>query len=1242
MRQHLAFVSALVLASLLSVVPTIAGTASITIDSVGGRKIVNGQVAGTLFGKTLVQGVAIPGAAAPEPDQPAALVADAGDSGFAPSGSGITLLGSGYGGSAPYSFSWTASAGTLSGADAATAQIDTTGVAPGTYSASLTITDSTGTTASDDVKFVVSAVEGRTLLDESREDLGPGVLGAGAPGVLEFPFSVPQFTTSVAVRISWTLGVNDYDLRVIDAKGKQVCSHGDGVPTTSEACSTQDTASFGTWKVAVDKFATVADTVRAVVTANVAEADPRPVVSSGGPYKFALGATQDIAGSVSGGTAPVSAGWDTNEDGVIDRSGTSFTGSFAEGRRLITLRATDANGLERRETTSILVARPERLEAETTAITVVAINDTGVNPYHLEYSAETYPDPDVLALTNSFTRHPSEYIPGYPKDAQPTPVTLGKGYFPVDDARGADANGDGVPDGSIWDLKSASAPWGLEFGKLYWIPGTKVVGAIQPGTLSCSNCAVGAHVILDDDGHGSGSTSVSVGNRDGYCPTCLLVIAKGLSSAMNTTTGMPWVDINSNSWGTVANLPLDLGFQLVGLDPGAPSRNAVERGQTVLFAAGNGTANAFETTSPVYGTSTAGPDWNVVVGAIRRDNERAIVGDGTPAHLSSWGDGNLPSACRTGTVSQCAFGGTSAATPYTAGVFGSVLTEVRQRIGDGAAGQRPGQVIAEGFPIAGSPYLEDGKLTRAELREAVLKTAFPLNQDNTQNIPIFPYPWTAPYVGDVNVIFEGYGAATPNSAKRAIDVLTGKMPLPVREAEDRWFEIDQQIRDSLWGGYDRDGDGGAESAAALGAFGITEQEVASVDAQMVAIAKVANAITLDALSQTTGANAYTYWLHRSSEGEPQLADSCANGVEYMDQDDAAGDREPCFANRATSVLAAYRPLGMWPTTTDITEPVPAGSTVTVELWIALSEVSVLRPTGVLMAGDRVLGQGAGTPTPAIGSGLWISQGFPVNPNIVGGAPTLPAGVKLDQNKCSELGELCWNKLTWSFETTRHAIPGDQLTFQIQLIGARAWAFGYEGQHRSRITITPAPAPAGELAFGVTFAEPEEGASLPEQSGFDATGFATFPVLGDTEAGDHPTQKRVYVSVDDATFATPIEATMTFDPDDDTRATWSAPIPGLAPGSHTIYARAQIDQDASAAEQRTVKVEDTKTTPRVQWQVVPAGATPSADGWSAAQGLLSYAFEFDTRDYGKGEFDIYTRLLEGGVQTAITHVRAKLR
>jgi hypothetical protein len=1201
---------ALITATLVS--PSAAGTASISIDAVGGRRIANGEVKGTLSGRVLVQGAAIPAGAAPAQPASAPLTADAGDSGFTASESFTTLLGAGFGGAEPYTFAWSASAGTIEGADAPTAQLRTTGVAPGTYDVTLNVTDSAGSTASDTKKVVVYEPVEATLLDETRNDPTPGVLSVGVPGTINFEFEVPVNTTGFHVHVEWESEVNDYDLRVLDPSGDQVEDSGNPPPDPEDADVVNPVA--GTWTAAVDKFATVTDNVRVTVVGLVPPADPRPSVRAGGPYRFAIGATQAISGTVTG-SAPLTIGWDTDQSGAIDKTGASFTGAFGEGTRLISLRATDANGLRRRETTSVLVATPARLAAATTAITVVAINDSGVNPYHLEFSADTYPDPDILALTNNFQKHPSEYIPGYPKDAEAIRITLGKGYFPADDA-------------DLWSLKDATRPYGLEFGKLYWIPGTKIIGAIQPGPLSCSNCAVGSHVILDDDGHGSGSSSVSVGNRYGYCPSCLLMTEKGLNA--QPAAAQSWVDISSNSWGALANVPLDMPAQLQGQDPGKVTRQAVERGQTILFASGNGAANAFDAPISTYGTSTTGPDWNVVVGAIRRDNQRAIVGDGTPAHLSSWGDGNLPSACRTGTVSQCAFGGTSAATPYTAGVFGNVLTNVRRNIGDNGVGQRAGQAVAMGTPVGGSSYLSDGKLTRAELREAVLKTAFPLNQDNAQSIPIFPYPLTAPYQGDVNVVFEGYGAATPNSAKRAIDVLMGKMALPNREAEDRWFAIDRQIRDSIWGGYDRNGDGVKDSEAPVGAFGLRLADVASADATLVAIAKVTSTMA-ELSTRTAGANALTYWLHRGSEGEPGLTPGCGNAVTYMDQTDSTGDFDPCFENRATSVLAAYRPVGIWPTATDSTVALPSGTSVQVELYLATDQASIIRPTGVLMAGDRVLGTGAGTPTPTIGSGPWVSQGFPINPQII--SPAIPSGVRIDQNKCKELGELCWNKLVWSFATTRPAIPGEQLTFQVQLIGARAWSFGYEAQHSSKITITPATNTTG-LDFGVSISDPAEGAQLPEGA-FDAYGSATFPSLGTTEAGDHPTDKRVDVSVDDPNFADPVQASL-----DEESGAWSAPIPRLAPGNHTLYARAQMGTNRSGVTVRKFTVLDTQTAPRVQWQVTPRGGTPTDAAWQPATGVLSYSFEIDTRTYGKGDFTIHTRLLEGGAPTASTSVNAK--
>jgi hypothetical protein len=291
-------------------------------------------------------------------------------------------------------------------------------------------------------------------------------------------------------------------------------------------------------------------------------------------------------------------------------------------------------------------------------------------------------------------------------------------------------------------------------------------------------------------------------------------------------------------------------------------------------------------------------------------------------------------------------------------------------------------------------------------------------------------------------------------------------------------------------------------------------------------------------------------------------------------------------------------------------------------------VTAPRPTGVFMSSDRVLGTGSGTPTPTLGSGPYVSQGSPV------GLPApLPSGATLDANKCVELGEACWTKLAWSFQTTRPAIAGEQLTFQVQLLGVRAYSFGFDGLHRSKISITPAAMPASGFDFNAQITDPSEGTTLPEGA-FNVFGTAAFPDLGTTPSGDHPVIKRVDVSVDDASFAHPIQASL-----DEASNTWSAPIPKLAAGAHTLYTRAAIDQNTSPVSTRHITVASSASGPRVEWQVVPLGTAPSSTGWQLASGVLSYSFSVNTAAFPSGRYTIYSRLVEQGVQTAITSVNA---
>jgi hypothetical protein len=1174
--------------------PILAATPSIAVTSVGGQSVSGGSVKDPLSGTVTVAGTSAgSGGSSGQATKP--LVADAGDSSFVKIGQPALLVGAGFGGVEPYTFAWTAPSGSIEGANAPTASFSTTGLGASTYTVNLRITDQAGASASDTVKIAVYDPTPTTIFNQSKNDATPGVLsnGIGGTGSVEFQFTVLAGLTTMDVTGSWTLPVNDYDMRLVDPTGVGI--DGPGLSAGAPETIGVGNPKAGTWKAILEKFTTVPDTITVQVTTPAAP-DPRPTVSTTGPYKFLLGATQSLSGSVAGGTAPITSGWDTDSDGVLDKTGTSATVKLPEGRTLVTFKATDAKGFEHRQTTSVLVGDSDRLARSTVAITVVGVADSGINPYHSEFSTATYPDPDVLTLTRNFTRHPSEYISGYPANSQALPITLGQGYYPAQDQK-------------VWSS--------VDKGKLYWIPGTKIIGAIDAGDSSAVNADPDATPIVDDDGHGTGSSSVSVGNRYGYCPTCLLMFTESLDTTFNES--FPWVDITSHSFGTVGGVPLGLAL---GADE--DTKAAAERGQTVLFAAGNGAGNAFDVPQITYGSGDTGNDWTITVGAIRRDNERAIVGDGIPVEISAWGDGNLPSACRTGTVGQCAFGGTSAATPYTAGIFGTVLTRVRQAIGDAKVGQRPGQVVAVGNPIAGSIFLADGKLTRSELRDAVLKTAFPLNTDNSPSM--YPYPLTAPYVTpDTNWLFEGYGAATPEGAKRAVEVILGKAAVPDRSVEDQYEAASRAVKDTLYGGYDRDGDGD-EDFQGLAGTDLAQADFTSADYALYALGLGSKQVQapVSVPQYALGQNALTYYLHQHFVAEPGVEPSCEDKdtERYMDRSDTAGDLE-CFGARATSVPAAFRPLGIYASMDVLDAPLPAGSDVYATIYIASVFPAMVRPTAVLVATDREIGTGQGNFAPVIGTGP--GPGYNAQGNEVP-----------DTGGCAALGELCWTKFDVSFKTMRPAFTGEQLTFQLQLLGAQGWAFGHEAGHTSKVAIVAAPVPPSGLDFGVTIDQPAAGSRVTSGSTVVAGGRATFPDLGSdpTGAGDHPTDRYVEISLDSSSFANATTADL-----DDASGTWSASLGALADGSHTLYARARTGATTSAVASVTFNVAPDA---RVEWQIVKKNSAPSPTGWQTANGVASWSFQFATGSYGTGSWTIVVRRVEGGLVVAQTSVAVKLK
>lgn len=342
----------------------------------------------------------------------------------------------------------------------------------------------------------------------------------------------------------------------------------------------------------------------------------------------------------------------------------------------------------------LVVPSGQSTHATVDAHAIVAIIDTGIHP-----AAGAFQLPELTA-------HPSTYVSGYPASAEALSQDLA----------------------------------GAQPGRLYYVPGTRVIGAISLGEfenpLQCP-ASPQKRPIHDDCGHGN-----SVAMRAAAQSPHVLIVAVevpqpdvGLAWAID----QPWIDVISLSWGTPANAPVP------GIE--ALTKKATDLGKIVTVAAGNGLTGTglVPDRSLTYTSPMSGPAWVVSVGAVSDYSKRDYSWHAIPVDVAA----GSPLG-----------GGTSFATPVVAGQIGRVLAEVRGAVGDTGEGPRDGALVVA--PPAGdadlphpcathggggadrfkrschnprSPFfhtgsslpstgpLADGRLDRLELEEAVMKTA---------------------------------------------------------------------------------------------------------------------------------------------------------------------------------------------------------------------------------------------------------------------------------------------------------------------------------------------------------------------------------------------------------------------------------------------------------------------------------------------------------------------------------------
>ena len=437
-------------------------------------------------------------------------------------------------------------------------------------------------------------------------------------------------------------------------------------------------------------------------------------------------------------------------------------------------------------------------------MTVVAHIDTGINPYN-----KNFRDRSALAY-----KHPSTYIAGFPQDAEALRLSLD---MPYDKAVKADED--------VW--KSARR------GQLYWIPGTKIIGAISmgaggtscpivkfPTVVATNDGTCSENVILDDAGHGSMTASRAAGNLTSLAPDARLVTIEGLGAgSVEWAADQGWIDVQTNSWLSLVPPPV----------PSAVT-DAFSRAASLmptLAASGNGSVYlAGVAPTPTYLLSTAPPGVILVGG---HDNGKTTLWSGAPPHVVADAYAgptaifNSSTEVRPDPISCC----TSAASPYAAGGAAALILEARRILGDRTTGVRNG-ILAEGRcgAVETGP-LADGDFTLEEFKDLFFHTAEPRPQegkhdglihwageprvpDNAEYGPggnpfcigctTTPVPWSAiPKEGDA-YLFIGYGGINEFSVALGKKVLAGEAGALARETADAQYEVDQSIRELMFGG----------------------------------------------------------------------------------------------------------------------------------------------------------------------------------------------------------------------------------------------------------------------------------------------------------------------------------------------------------------------------------------------------------------------------------------------------------
>lgn len=380
---------------------------------------------------------------------------------------------------------------------------------------------------------------------------------------------------------------------------------------------------------------------------------------------------------------------------------------------------------------------------------VVALVDTGINPYHSFFRAP------------NLTAHPSTWIDGFPEDAEALDLTLDAASY--EDALAADQ--------ALWEgvsYSGSAGPGGIQDEHVYTFPGTRVVAGVSFGEFSgLDESEADRTPVLDDDGHGTRTAGLAAGavldEADGNVLVVAVEVGQGdFEDGFWWAARQPWIDVVSASLGTVANIPYV--FEGYEAGPAPATRHASENGIEVLVSAGNGLSNTAlgPDRCTTYSSPYTGPPWVTRIGAADPDHGNPSAWHCVPVDAVAASPARAPAYRSLAGTDR--LGGTSASSPNVAGHLADLMRKAHEARLDPDASVALEHLLhaAEheepGVALGGSPTLPAGAA----------------------------------------VADQGYGHVDGDAVDRALDTLAAGEPAP-RPVADAFFAQDERAREAAWG-----------------------------------------------------------------------------------------------------------------------------------------------------------------------------------------------------------------------------------------------------------------------------------------------------------------------------------------------------------------------------------------------------------------------------------------------------------